>query len=236
MNEPQNPLPITPPSVTTGQMGAPATAVAMAPTSAQREQTIERLTSSFADDQLTMDEFERRAELVYGALTVVQLQQLVADLPGNSAAAASELGTSTNIENTSKTETIRTVFANTERRGSERVPRRLRLRTLFGNTELDYSTAVFARGITEIDVRCTFGNIEITVPRGVRVELDCSAILASVGSEARRFDDDGVREPNTPPIVVRLTGRAIFANVEVHVAGEQPRKDDRYTLLSSDSD
>jgi hypothetical protein len=54
--------------------------------------------------------------------------------------------------------------------------------------------------------------VEIWVPAGVRVEMECSAVLASVASE--------VPEPNEgapAEIVVRLTGRALFSNVEVKV-------------------
>jgi hypothetical protein len=183
------------------------------PSGAERDRTIQLLSTAFADDVLTMDEFEQRAELVYRASTSADLQHLVADLKpmvGNS-----ESGGSTSVSAFPEMALIRTVFGNIERGGSAKVPRQLRLRTLFGNTELDYSRAEFAAGVTEIDVRCTFGNIEITVPRGVHVEMACGAVLASVTSHAR--DDrsaDGART------VVRLIGRAVFGNVEVHVAGE----------------
>lgn len=193
--------------------------VAMAPSGAQRDAIVERLSLAFADDAISMEEFDKRATLVYSALTVVDLQKLVVDLPGagehtdiKRSISAGEMATFP------QEEAIRTVFANTERGGAIKVPLRLKLRTLFGNTELNYSRATFAPGVTEIDVRCTFGNIEITVPRGVRVELACSAILASVGSDShsRDHNDEEIAAPGLP--IVRLVGRALFANVEVHVA------------------
>ena len=204
------------------------TSVAMAPSGAQRDAIVERLSLAFADDAISMDEFDKRATMVYSALTVIDLQKLVADLPG--AAEHTDIKRSISAGEMAtfpQEESIRTVFANTERGGAIKVPLRLKLRTLFGNTELNYSRATFAPGVTEIDVRCTFGNIEITVPRGVRVELACSAILASVGSDShsRDHNDEEVAAPGLP--IIRLVGRALFANVEVHVASAADAADTR---------
>ena len=195
------------------------TIIAMAPSSAQRDMIVEKLSLAFADDAITMDEFDKRASLVYSALTVVDLQKLVADLPGAAEQADIKRSVSAGEMATfPREETIRTVFSNTERGGAGKVPLKLKLQTLFGNTELDYSRATFAPGVTEISVRCIFGNIEITVPRGVRVELSCNGILASVSSDSfsRQHNDEEVVAPGLP--VLRLVGWATFANVEVHVA------------------
>ncbi len=204
--------------MTDPQNAEPKTAVALAPSSSQREAIVEKLSLAFADDAISMDEFDHRAGLVYSALTVIDLQKLVSDLPSAEFTGIQQAVTVGELATFPKEESIRTIFSNTERGGPGKIPLRLKLRNLFGNTELNYARATFAPGVTEIDVRCTFGNIEITVPRGVRVELACSAILASVTSESysRDHNDEEVVAPGLP--VMRVVGRALFANVEVHVA------------------
>lgn len=190
---------------------APKSPAPLGPSMPQREQVIDRLSRSFADDAITMDEFERRAELVYSALTVADLQALVADLP----AVVEPAGPTSAGKSVSKVATgdrITTVLGSTERRMPATIPRQLSVRTMFGNTELDFRGVRFEPGITEVHVRCLFGNVEISVPEGVRVELLCSSILANVGTTGGLTYEGEVLTQS----VLRVTGRAMFANVEVH--------------------
>ena len=55
-------------------------------------------------------------------------------------------------------------------RQMDRVPRHLSVRTLLGNVELDLTQAVFAPGVTEIELHAFMGNIEIQLPKNVGVE------------------------------------------------------------------
>ena len=185
------------------------------PSAPQREQAIARLSQSFAEDAITMDEFERRAELVYRAATAAELQNLVADLPAVIEPAESKSGKrgkGSSVARVVSGDRVRTFLGSTERRMPASVPRQLSVRTVLGNTELDFRGSRFEPGITEVHVRCLFGNVEITVPEGVRVELLVSSVLAHVGAtRSLDFDDTPTSES-----VLRVTGRAMFANVEVH--------------------
>ena len=202
----------------------------LAPSMPQREQAIERLSRSFAEDAITMDEFERRAELVYSALTVADLQVLVADLPAVIEPVDARRGRGASVARVETGDRISTFLGSTERRMPASVPRQLSVRTMLGNTELDFRGSRFEPGITELHVRCVFGNVEITVPEGVRVELLVSNVLANVESTRHRDSDyelpspvpalPGDSAPRGNPVrpesVLRVTGRAMFANVEVH--------------------
>lgn len=200
-NSDQPPLPV------------PKSTTALGPSTPQREQVIDRLSRSFAEDAITMDEFERRAELVYSALTVADLQTLVADLPAViEPVETSGKSKGKNVSRVVTGDRITTVLGSTERRMPATIPRQLNIRTLFGNTELDFRGVQFEPGITEVHVRCMFGNVEIAVPEGVRVELLCSSVLANVGTTGA--PSYGGEVPTEA--VLRVTGRAVFANVEVH--------------------
>ncbi|MEO7995822.1 MAG: DUF1707 domain-containing protein [Gemmatimonadaceae bacterium] len=185
----------------------------LGPSTPQREQVIERLSRSFAEDAITMDEFERRAELVYSALTVADLQSLVADLPAViEPVEPTGKGKGKSVSRIVTGDRITTLLGSTERRMPTTIPRQMSVRTVFGNTELDFRGVQFEAGITEVHVRCLFGNVEITVPEGVRVELLCSSVLANVGTTGG--PSYGGEVPTEA--VLRVTGRAMFANVEVH--------------------
>lgn len=184
----------------------------LGPSVPQREQAIARLSQSFADDAITMDEFERRAELVYRAVTVAELQTLVADLPAVVEPGDGKGAKGSSVARVGSADRIRTLLGSTERRMPATVPRQMSVRTILGNTELDFRGSKFEPGITEVHVRCLLGNVEITVPEGVRVELLVSSVLANVGS-TRSLDLDEGRPSES---VLRVTGRAMFANVEVH--------------------
>src|SRR5262249_44347570 len=58
------------------------------------------------------------------------------------------------------------------RKGDWLLPRLFRVVTFMGNAEIDLTTARLGPGVSRIEVRAMFGNIEITVPRGIRVECD----------------------------------------------------------------
>jgi hypothetical protein len=186
---------------------APATA-ALARASAipsldARESVVELLQRRFTDDSLSLDEFERRAAVAYQAKTVAELDALVSDLaPAETIVTVPENGR------------IITVLSNNERAGAMAVPRHLEIVSIFGNVEMDLTHATFGAGVTDLNVSAVFGNVEITVPSGVRVECEGSAFMGNFDCESTKpaaYTNDEER-------VVRIMGHAVFSSVEVSVA------------------
>jgi hypothetical protein len=103
-------------------------------------------------------------------------------------------------------------MSSTTRNGRWAVPRHMRLAAVFGNIELDLRDAEISEGITEIEVMAVFGNCEITIPAGVRVE--CTGHGFAGNFELRV--SGGVDTPADAP-VIRIRGTAYFANVEAKV-------------------
>jgi hypothetical protein len=60
-------------------------------------------------------------------------------------------------------------------------------------------------------VKTAFGNVEVWVPAGARVEMSCNGVLANVESEVPDPSEGALAD-----VVIRVTGRAVLANVEVH--------------------
>jgi hypothetical protein len=176
-------------------------AEAVVPLSEARERVVTLLSYHFAADALTMEEFERRVSSVYGATGSAALDNLVADLPiaTNTAPAEGKLSA---------------ILSHTARHGTMVVPRHLKLVVFMGNVELDLRDATFAPGVSEIEVSATLGNVEITMPPGVRVECIGSAFLGSFESRLRTTQSSGAAAASDT--IVRVLGRAILSSVDIH--------------------
>lgn len=178
----------------------------------QRDAVVQRLSEQFAADRLSVEELERRLDLVYQATSPADLAALTSDLPAvTMPQAPGRLAMASPMQRALATRRIHTFMGNIERSGPMDVPPLLEVRTTLGNIELDLSDATFGP-LTEISVRSTLGNVEITLPAGVRVENDGSGIL---GSFECHIAPGNMPMVGTAP-VVRLTGRTILGNVEVH--------------------
>jgi hypothetical protein len=180
---------------------APLTVTSL-PLSAAREQVVALLSHHFASGTLSMDEFEHRVASVYATNDGVALEKLVADLPAAAGAA----------DAVPPEGRLSAVLSHTARHGSMTLPRHLLVRVFMGNVELDLRDATFAPGVSEIEVSATFGNVEITVPSGVRVECTGNALLGSFESRVRDTSASGTASSAT---IVRVTGRALLSSVDI---------------------
>ena len=171
---------------------------------AAREQVIAQLTDRYANDHLTLEEFERRAAAAYAATTSAALVALTSDLPGTSTPGSRPSGPAMHVG----------VVLGSVVRSLNEVPSKLEVRSLLGNVELDLTRATFAPGVTEISLRAFMGNIEIQLPGHVGVEDHVSTVLGSF--EYRRHPRAASWvEASRNASVVRFTGRVTMSSAEV---------------------
>src|SRR5690348_10005988 len=60
-------------------------------------------------------------------------------------------------------------WSNIKREGEWILPRRFRVFTCMGNVELDLTRARMGEGVSEIEIRCILGNVEIIAPPDIRI-------------------------------------------------------------------
>jgi len=184
------------------------------PTTALRERIIDRLSAGYAEGALELPELERRLTTAHRSESDAELEGLVADLPAVSEKALTVAPRRPVEQNlrapTTPVARTLSVFSSTTRRGQWAVPRRMQVKAIFGNVELDFREAVMPPGPVDLEVRAIFGNIEITVPPQLAVESDGSAVLGNFDL----VDRAPVRAEGDAP-VLRVHGRSIFGNVEV---------------------
>lgn len=183
----------------------------------QRDHVVQQLSEQFAADRLSLDELERRLDLVYLAASPADLAALTADLPAliPPPTVNRSLAATGSRPNTGRR--IRSFLSNVERSGPIDVPSLLEITTTLGNVELDLREASFGL-VTEISIRAILGNIEITLPEGVRIENDGASVL---GSFECHISPGAMPMVGTAP-TIRLTGRTILGNVEVHAEPPDP--------------
>lgn len=191
----------------------------------ERQRTIDVLCEAFANDELEVEEFERRVEAAHRAGSEEELRRLLSGLPtaklparapegGRAAAPASraERGPAPYEGDVREWSLMAGVLGGSTRRGHW-VPARQNLAVaLMGGCQIDLREARLPPGETEIYVVAFWGGIEIIVPPWVRVETSGIGIM---GGFDHRSDAHADAPPDAP--VVRISGMALMAGVEVSV-------------------
>lgn len=194
-----------------------------------RERAIEELSARFANDELTLDELERRLERVYRVRTSVELDALLSDLRAQSPAVARPADlqrpapaapvryapltpaspASASSVLPAGTERVVSIMSSTKRRGAWRTPQRLEVLAIMSETTLDLTQAVLPDHDMEIHVSAFMAAVKIIVPRGMPVITQVSAFM---GSAHNRCD-------STPVVrgypTIHVTGSAVMGEVKV---------------------
>ncbi len=96
------------------------------------------------------------------------------------------------------------------RRGGGWVPaRQNRIFSIFGGTEIDLRDVRLPPGEIEINVLGMFSGVELVVPPGTRVRLECSAVFGSTEQQ------ESTVAPDPDSTVIRVTGFVMFGSVEI---------------------
>lgn len=183
---------------------------------AGRERAIATLSEHFAQDDLDVDEFERRVTLAQTAQSLDDIAALTRDLAPLSAepAASAAAGTTALVPAAQVTaaQSIRGLMSATTRSGPWTVPRRLEVKSTMSSTVLDFREARLPPGIVDVDVRALMSSVEIIVPPGLAVETHGSAIMGTFDEVDRAPSDP---DPEAP--LLRIHGRAFMSAVEVQM-------------------
>lgn len=194
-----------------------------------RKATIDLLCEHFAEDRLSMDEFERRLDTAHQADTSEELEALLEDLPRPSTSPARRSGDlpasggSYSLADPSRVkerELVIAVLGGTGRKGRWSPARNNFVISVMGGAELDFREAVLPPGVTEVQIYTVWGGVDIVVPPDLHVESHGFALLGGFDHAA---EDAVAPGPGAPTL--KITGIAIMGGVDVSVrrAGETAR-------------
>ena len=194
-----------------------------------RQQAIDALCEHFANDAISVEEFERRVDLAHKAESSADLRKLLQDLPSGdlpirredmSPAAPPRAEATVPASRVKERGYMVAALGGVERKGRWIPARQNYAVAVMGGIKLDFREALLPPGDTEVWIFTVMGGAEIIVPPGLTVESDGVAIM---GSFEHREDVSVTVSPDAP--VLRLKGMALMGGVEVKIrfVGESDR-------------
>ncbi|MFE5627715.1 DUF1707 domain-containing protein [Streptomyces virginiae] len=185
---------------------APAPAAGLRASDADRDRIAQILGDAVAEGRLTAEEHSERLDTLYAVKTVGELEALVRDLPapGGAHAPSSYAGAPGQAA-----ETLVAVCSSSSRKGRWRPGAHTRAVSVMGDITIDLTQAVFEQQVTEINVTCVLGNVEVLVPENVTLRGYGSGIL---GNFEVRGMSRGETDPQAPVVIVR--GFSLLGNIE----------------------
>ncbi|WP_030774602.1 DUF1707 SHOCT-like domain-containing protein [Streptomyces sp. NRRL F-2664] len=196
---------------------APAPAPAPVPaglraSDADRDRFAQILGDAVAEGRLTAEEHSERLDTLYAVKTVGELEALVRDLPAPGGAHAASPVSAASYAGAAvgpAAETLVAVCSSSSRKGRWRPGAHTRAVSVMGDITIDLTQAVFEQQVTEINVTCVLGNVEVLVPENVTLRGYGSGVL---GNFEVRGEGRGQTDPQAPVVIVR--GFALLGNIE----------------------
>ena len=177
----------------------------------ERQKAIDVLSEHFAQDNISIEELERRIADVYRASSLPALRDITRDLPGPGTLGPRPVVQTPDLY-VPPQDHIYSIMATTKRRGAWRPARHLDVWSVMSETQLDLTEAQLAEGVTEIEVHAIMSSLKIVVPPGVRVVMQAGSFMAEVTDDAADPPAVGSGAP-----VLRVTGFVFMSELKVRV-------------------
>lgn len=183
-----------------------------------RQVTVDALCEHFANDEMSVEDFERKVDLAHRASTVDELKRLLADLPGAGVPARAEGAPSpaprqkhrvTASAHVKERELMVAILGGSTRKGTWTPARNNYAVAIMGGAHLDFREAVFGPGVTNLQVFAMWGGVEIVVPPGIHVESHGIGLLGGFEHHSEQSHPD----PDAPTL--RITGVACMGGVDI---------------------
>jgi class 3 adenylate cyclase len=182
---------------------------------ADRDRVVEVLKAAAADGRLTSDDLDQRVEAALTALTLADLDPLVADLTAAARAEVPDLAR------------IQCGAGSAKRDGSWVVPRRLEIHVGSGSVQLDFRQAVIGAPELRIDAQIASGSLKLITRPGIVVDAD--DVTVKSGS-VRVVPPAGQEAP--AELRVKISGRVGSGSVSARPASRRRWREFWRRLLS----
>ncbi|HEY4459750.1 MAG TPA: DUF1707 domain-containing protein [Pseudonocardiaceae bacterium] len=174
---------------------------------ADREQVLQHLQEAMAQGMITADELAERSDRALNAKTREDIDPLVADLP-HAVAAYSGAALPTPIAANDVMD-LGATLGSTSRKGYWVVPRKLRVRSRLGSTELDFTEAQIDHPVVDVEIDVKGGSVEMRLPEGASASMDDVHVTAGSIEDHRKY-----REPMGRPHF-NVTGTLSWGSLEI---------------------
>ncbi len=152
-----------------------------------REEVKLHLQWAYAHNHISIEELEKRLDILNRSDDKTTLLSLVADLPPQQEETEQESSFYRESPGDSENEndSFFTILGSHTRKGEWDVPRKLDVAAILGSQLLDFREARFARGTTVIHAFAFMGSVEMKFPPGVRVTSKGVPLLGSIENKVQ---------------------------------------------------
>ncbi|WP_216216073.1 DUF1707 SHOCT-like domain-containing protein [Amycolatopsis aidingensis] len=164
----------------------------------QKEAAQTRLERAVGEGRLTLDEYTDRVARVWAATDTATIDSALSDLPAP-LVRAEPVATRMSID---------VVFDDIKRSGRFALASGDRIAGFFGDVKLDLRQAVLTEPVVELSVSTVFGDVRVTVPEGIEVEVKSFTLLGD-----RDVQTTSERVPGSPRLL--LKANTVFGDVRV---------------------
>jgi hypothetical protein len=170
----------------------------------------ERIGEGYASDLIDADELDRRLEALERAGTAGEIEALAADLSPSVAVAEQRIVALVPSDRVPEHQRVVALFSEAKRGGPWLPGRTNEVQAVFASVQLDLREAQLGPGTTLFHATVVFGELEIIVPPGLPVDVDCGVVFGEIDSDeslGHGIDASGLR--------VRIDGRVWFGSISV---------------------
>lgn len=180
-----------------------------------REEIIDTLIYNYSHGVISSEAFERRLDQAMLSQNHQEIFNLAADLEkiidtDFTLHKERQFNINYAASDSVETDTIVNILGGSCRSGQWTVPREIRIITLFGGADIDFTDAIFTTPSVTIKVLCLFGGTDISVPEDINVISKAFCILGGIDNSA-----PSIASRQAPTLTIE--GLVMFGGLDIKI-------------------
>ncbi|PKG97142.1 LiaF domain-containing protein [Paraglaciecola sp. MB-3u-78] len=180
-----------------------------------REEVIDTLIYNYSHGVISSEAFERRLDQAMASQNHQEIVNLAADLehtsdPEFSSQKERQFNVNYAASDNDETDTIVNILGGSGRSGQWTVPREIRIITIFGGADIDFTDAIFTTPNVTIKILCLFGGDNIYVPENINVVSKAFCILGGIDNKA-----PSIASRQAPTLTIE--GLVLFGGLDIKI-------------------
>jgi len=180
-----------------------------------REEVIDTLIYNYSHGVISSEAFERRLDQAMASKSHQEIFDLTADLDKTTDSEfTSQKERQFNVNyaasDIDETETIVNILGGSSRSGQWKVPSEIRIITIFGGADIDFTDAIFTTPNVTIKTLCLFGGTDISVPEDINVISKAFCILGGIDNSA-----PSIASRQAPTLTIE--GLVMFGGLDIKI-------------------
>lgn len=180
-----------------------------------REEVIDTLIYNYSHGVISSEAFERRLDQAMASQSHQEINNLIADLeqttdPEYNSQKERQFNINYAASDNNETETIVNILGGSGRSGQWTVPREIRILSILGGADIDFTDAIFTTPNVTIKILCLFGGDNIYVPENINVVSKAFCILGGIDNTA-----PSIASRQAPTLTIE--GLVLFGGLDIKI-------------------